>query len=96
MSSFLFSLNAVAPVFLLMVLGMFFRKIHVVNDEFAGYMNKFVFSIALPVMLFQDLATTDIDKDWDSDFVLFCVLATLLSVAIVSVLSLLMRDHELR
>ncbi|MGI6117226.1 MAG: AEC family transporter [Bilifractor sp.] len=94
MSSFLFSLNAVAPVFLLMVLGMFFRKIHVVNDEFAGYMNKFVFNIALPVMLFQDLATTDIEKDWDGDFVLFCVLATLLSVAIVSVLSLLMRDRE--
>jgi predicted permease len=77
-----------------MVLGMFFRKVHVVNEEFAGYMNKFVFNIALPVMLFQDLSTTDLDKDWDGKFVLFCVAATLLSVVIVSLLALLMKDHE--
>ena len=35
-------------------------------------MNKFVFKIALPVLLFQDLSDSDFSAVWDIKFVLFC------------------------
>ena len=47
MENLIFSLNATVPVFLMMLLGLLFRKIGWIDDEFASKMNKFVLS-ALP------------------------------------------------
>ena len=60
MDSLVFSLNATVPIFLMMVLGLFFNKIGWMDEEFANKMNKFVFRIPLPVLLFGDLAVVDI------------------------------------
>lgn len=43
MENLIFSLNATVPIFLMMVLGMVFRKIGWMDVEFAEKMNKFVF-----------------------------------------------------
>ena len=59
MENLIFSLNATVPVFLMMILGLVFKKIGWIDDIFASKMNKFVFRAALPVLLFQDLATVD-------------------------------------
>lgn len=55
MDNLIFSLNATVPIFLLMVLGLFFRKLNWIDEEFATKMNAFVFRVPLPVMLFADL-----------------------------------------
>ena len=60
MDNLVFSLNATVPIFLMMVLGLFFNKIGWMDEEFANKMNKFVFRIPLPVLLFGDLAVVDI------------------------------------
>ncbi len=49
---FLFAFNAVMPIVLLILLGYFFRKIKLLNDNFLSVANKFVFNAALPVLLF--------------------------------------------
>ena len=59
MENLVFSLNATVPIFLMMVLGMLFRKLGWMDEEFAAKMNKFVFLIPLPVLLFGDLAKVD-------------------------------------
>ena len=51
MENLIFSLNATVPIFLMMVLGMVFRKIGWMDVEFAEKMNKFVFLVPLPVLL---------------------------------------------
>ena len=56
MENLIFSLNATVPIFLLMLLGLFFRKIGWIDEVFASKMNKFVFLVPLPVLLFEDLA----------------------------------------
>ena len=56
MDNLVFSLNATVPIFLMMILGLFFNKIGWMDEEFANKMNKFVFRIPLPVLLFGDLA----------------------------------------
>ena len=82
MENLIFSLNATVPVFLLMVLGIVFRKIGWVDEAFASKMNAFVFKVPLPVMLFYDLATVNISESWNGTFVLFCFAATALSILI--------------
>lgn len=83
MSNLIFSLNATMPIFLTMILGLFFRKVGILDESFTSKMNKFVFKIALPVLLFQDLSDSDFSAVWDIKFVLFCFFATLLSILAV-------------
>lgn len=93
MDNLLFCLNATVPVFMLMVLGFFFRKIHLFDDPFVSKANKFVFTVALPVLVFQDLATTDFISSWDGKFVLFCFGVTVISIILAFALSLFFRKH---
>ena len=64
MDNLVFSLNATVPIFLMMILGLFFNKIGWMDEEFANKMNKFVFRIPLPVLLFGDLAVVDIKGEF--------------------------------
>lgn len=84
MDSLIFSLNATVPVFLMMALGLVFHKIGWIDDVFASKMNKFVFLVPLPVLVFEDLATVDFSEVWDLKFVLFCFAATFLSIGIAA------------
>ena len=86
-SNFVFSLNTTMPVFLMMVLGFFLRRIGLIDDGFASKLNKLVFNITLPVLLFHQLGTTDFVHAWDSRFVLFCFVVTAVTIALVWFLS---------
>lgn len=94
MENLIFSLNATVPVFAMIILGMFFKKIGIIDDVFASKMNKFVFLIPLPVLLFKDLATLDFNTIWDTKFVLFCFFITILCILIVTLLSFLLKNKQ--
>ncbi len=96
LENLIFSLNATVPIFLLMLLGLFFRKIGWIDEDFASKMNKFVFLVPLPVVVFEDLATVDFSQVWDIKFVAFCFVATLLSITIAAVVSFVWRDRSIR
>ena len=96
MENLMFSLNATVPVFLTMVLGFALHKWRVIDDSFASKLNQFVFKIALPVLMFDQLATTDFVSVWDTKFVLFCFAVTLLSIGLAYVLSLLIKNKPAR
>lgn len=96
MENLIFSLNATVPIFLLMILGLLFHKIGWIDDVFAQKMNKFVFVVPLPVLVFSDLATVDFHEVWNMKFVLFCFLATFLSITLVSFMSLGLKERTLR
>lgn len=87
MSDFIFSLNAVMPVFMTMLLGIFFRRIGWISRDFASMMNGFVFKVALPVLLFQDLSSVDFKAVWDTGFVCFCFFATLAGILAITCLA---------
>ena len=93
----IFSLNATMPVFLMMVLGyLLHRKTPLLNDQFAGYLNTFVFKLALPVQLFKSLSQEDFHAVWDGAMVLFCFAVSLASILILLGLSVFLRDRSLR
>lgn len=76
MSNFIFSLNATMPVFFVMVVGWVLGKIGMLNDNFSKTANRFVFKVALPVLLFRDIASAPIKEVFDVKFLLFCMIAT--------------------
>ena len=55
MENLIFSLNGTMPIFLMMVLGIFFRKTGILKENMIDGLNQFVFKVALPVLLFGDL-----------------------------------------
>ncbi len=80
----------------MMLLGLLFRKIGWIDEVFASKMNKFVFLVPLPVLLFEDLATVDFAEVWDMKFVLFCFGATLISIVIAAAVSFLWKDRSIQ
>lgn len=96
MNNLIFSLNATVPVFLMMLLGLLFRKIGWIDEVLASKMNKFVFTVPLPVLVFNDLATVDFNQVWDLKFVLFCFCATVISIAIAAGISCLWKDKTVQ
>ena len=95
MENLIFSLNATIPIFLMMLLGMLFRKLGWMDEVFAAKMNKFVFLVPLPVLLFEQLAT-DFSEVWDIKFILFCFVVTAISITISTLISLLWKDRSIK
>lgn len=95
-NNLMFSLNATVPVFLMMVFGWFVKKNGLLDSHSTAQINRFVFRTLLPALLFMDLSTADFRAVWDGKFVLFCIIATLLSVGIALLFSLICKDRSER
>ena len=52
MENLILSFNVVAPLFLMMVLGYFLKYIKIFDQHTLDVMNKVVFKVFLPVLLF--------------------------------------------
>ncbi len=83
MDSFIYSLNATVPVFLVIIVGGLLKRWGMLNDNFVSVTNKFVFHVALPCMLFLDLADTDIRSNFDIKYIAYCFFVTLLSILVI-------------
>ena len=76
LDSFIFSLNAALPVFLVMLAGKLLNKLGLFPESYASATDKFVFKAALPVLLFRDISSMDFRQDFDVKFVVFCALTS--------------------
>lgn len=83
MDNFIFSVNVTIPIFLIILLGYILRRIGFLTDEFVRVANKYVFIVALPVMLFRDIAGSDVRKDMNVKFFLFCMIVTIIMFFLV-------------
>ena len=66
------------------------------DEVFAAKMNKFVFLVPLPVLLFEQLATVDFSEVWDIKFIIFCFVVTAISITISTLISLLWKDRSIK
>ena len=78
MENFIFSLNATIPIFLIIILGWVLMQVGIFNKEFTTVADRYVFKIALPLLVFKDIATADIYEMFNLKFVLFCAIGTTL------------------
>ena len=94
LENFYFSLRATMPLFLMMVLGYFLKRIGLINKEGTKSLNLLVFRLFLPILLFKDLAEQDFYTMWDTGFVFFCLAATLISIAIAAAFSHISKNRN--
>lgn len=87
MNDFIYSLNATMPVFLVMILGWWLKKINFISDDFVTVADKVVFKVALPVLVFKDIASADLSGDFNWSFVLFCFFGTCIFFGVTWLLS---------
>lgn len=80
LDNLIFSLNSTMPLFFMMLLGYLLCRTKFLNDSFVSMANKFVYNVTLPVMLFYDLAVTDIRTSFDVGYVGFCAVVTVVSI----------------
>lgn len=83
MSNFIFSINVTFPIFLVILLGYILRQKNFLTEEFVRVANKYVFVVALPIMLFQDISVTDVKKDMNIKFFLYCLIVTIVMFLLV-------------
>ena len=95
MDNFIYSINATLPIFLMIILGRFLSYIHLIDDRFTKTADKYVFTVALPALVFKDLTENDIRQSFDGGYVLFCFLVTLVMIlAIWGLTELFMKKEE--
>lgn len=96
MSNFIFSINVTVPIFLIILLGYILRKMNFLTDEFARVANKYVFSIALPAMLFLDVSKTNVESDMNPKFFWFCLIVTIaMFVAVFAGTRIFIKDKSI-
>lgn len=83
MDSFVYSLNATIPIFLIMILGNLMVRRKLIDVHFANVADKLVYKVCLPCLLFSNLSTTNIRRTFDGVYIGFCVIVTLISILLI-------------
>lgn len=84
----IFTGNVVAPVFLLIALGYFVKRINVINENFVEVTSKFVYSVSLPALVFINITEIDLSEAIDFNQIIYIYAATLFNFFIVWALSI--------
>lgn len=71
-----FSLSITGPICLMLLLGIVFKRIGLINDNFIDVGSKLVFKVTLPTMLFLSIVVSDHDVYAASSFIIFSVVAS--------------------
>lgn len=97
LSNLSYSVNAVLPIFLLVVIGAILNKFNKVNAEFTEVADWLVFKIGLPIMLFLEVANSTISEGLDMKLIIFLIISVTGSFLLVSVGAILfIRDKSKR
>ena len=89
MESLQLSFNAVAPIFILLVVGYFLKAIKFVDQKSLNTINKLVFNLFLPVLLFYNIYKTDTGSIFDTKLVVFSLAFVILSFAAGYIIALI-------
>lgn len=97
MQSFIFAVNAVAPIIILVAIGYFLKCKGFMPSDFTKKANKIVFKVFLPVMLFLNTYKIENPKQMDFGYILFAVLgATVVFLISIPLVLLVTRDNGRR
>lgn len=77
LADFYFALSITAPIFCILGLGILFKRIGLITEEFARIGSDLVFKVTLPCLLFVKLVETDFKHGLPLDLLLYAVVATI-------------------
>lgn len=87
------SFEAIAPIFLLMLLGYFLKRINFADKKSFNAINKMVFNIFLPVLLFYNIYDTEQAEVFSLPLVVFTVIGVL-CIFVIGYFSVFLLSHD--
>ena len=94
MSDIIFAINATAPIVLMVAVGYFLKKIGLLDSSLGKNLNKLVFRVFLPVMLFLNVYKIESFAEIDFSFVIYTIIATLAFFGLALVLPRFITDEN--
>ena len=87
MNDFIFSINAVLPLFILTALGWFLTKIKVWDENFLKTGNSISFNILIPAMLFYNIYISDFGAVFNANLLAFtmCMVVAVCAISLIFV-----------
>lgn len=82
MESIKLSFEAVMPIFLLMLTGYLIKKLKLANKENFEVMNRLIFKVFLPALLFYNIYSTSMTEILNFKLIVFSVVATIVTFII--------------
>lgn len=79
MQTFIVTLNAITPIFIIIILGFFLKKKGFVNDNFNKVASNIVFKVTLPIFLFVKIYNVDFDIIENLKVISFIYFGTILT-----------------
>ncbi|MDC7233523.1 MAG: AEC family transporter [Spirochaetales bacterium] len=70
MDILLFSITTIAPTFIIILTGVFLKKIRIINDDSCGYLSGLVFNLLLPALILKTIAQMDKNSSFTYSMVL--------------------------
>lgn len=84
-------INAIAPVFLLILLGKALQSLHFFPETFLDQLNRFVYHLALPALLIARISQAQVDTPSATRMITLFLLATLATLALAWLLARLQK-----
>ena len=75
MESFILSFESVFPIFVLMLLGYLLKTLNIVEEKVFGGINKLIFKVFLPVLLFYNIYNTGTAEVFNLKLILFILIS---------------------
>src|SRR5690554_4806732 len=87
MEVFWFSFNAIAPLMLLVLLGIFLRHIGLISESLNTAVNRLLFTIVFPISLFYHIAGMKLVEFFSLKLMVFALAAILMVAAALMIIS---------
>ncbi|MGV8982323.1 AEC family transporter [Clostridium sp.] len=86
MQNFIFSLNVVLPLLIMMGVGWGLKYFKVCDESFFKTANKLTFKIFLPLLLFNNIYSSDIQSSFNLKLIIFVVSSILITVILLTLI----------
>ena len=97
LDNLIYSANAIFPIFFLVILGAAIKKLGKITDSFTEIADWLVFKISLPVMLFLEVARSELSENLDVKLIVYLIISVTLTFFLVSVIvALAVKDKSKR
>ena len=83
MNAFIFSANCVLPLFLIIAVGWVLKKCGLISPAVINGLNNITFNLALPLLLFRDIALSDFYEIFTPTLIIYALVSTLLFFVLV-------------
>lgn len=83
MNPFLFSLNSVGPILIMILLGVVLRQFKQIDDHLAAKLNKLCFNVFIPFQIYKSAYQADLSAAFDLNVMLYIVLSICVIIALL-------------